>query len=372
MDKNELHNRRRFLAKAAAGSVAIGAVQTVRAENRNPNECVRIGCLNVGTYSHLPDLWAPLLNPRPEKQDIPFTNMRITHCWDIEPEKADEFAQIYRCEKEKNFDEMLGKVDAVISGGYYNHPWNHILHEPYLEAGLPNLINRPFSNALRKARKMVETARKHGATILAPSSHEHNDAISRARTWVPGRKIISYNAVNSFDDYPTHGVHGIYMICRAIAEGGNPVVSVSYRSERWWQPPGVMILEHQDPEGRRFYGTLHQIAGSWGTVRIHTEENSDGEEFRILRGTGYPYDKTEIWAPTPWAFQKMVLYGEMPQTFEQIMDKTNVFLAGWRSILEKNGEPVRLEDVPEDWESPVELPNHPNDSVANRFRQLFG
>jgi len=54
------------------------------------------------------------------------------------------------------------------------------------------------------------------------------------------------------------------------------------------------------------------------------------------------------------------------------MDKTVVFLAVWRSILEKNGGPVRLEDVPEDWESPVDLPNHPGDSTAKRFRQMFG
>ena len=187
MNKNKLHNRRRFLA-GAAGSMAVGAAPPVRTENRSPNECLRIGCLNVGTYSHLPDLWASLLNPRPEKQDIPFTNMRITHCWDIEPEKADEFAQMYRCEKVKHFDTMIGKVDAVISGGYYNHPWDHILHEPYLQAGLPNLINRPFSNALHKAKKMIETARRCGATILAPSSYEHNEAINRARIWVPAGK----------------------------------------------------------------------------------------------------------------------------------------------------------------------------------------
>ena len=69
---------------------------------------------------------------------------------------------MYNCEAVRNFDDMLGKVDGIISGGYYNYPWNHILHEPYLEAGLPNLINRPFANSLLKARKMIDTARKNG------------------------------------------------------------------------------------------------------------------------------------------------------------------------------------------------------------------
>jgi len=79
----------------------------------------------------------------------------------------------------KNFDNMFGNVDGIISGGYYNHPWNHILHEPHLEAGLPNLINRPLTNSLAKARQMVATAKKHGATILELSAFEQNDEKNR-------------------------------------------------------------------------------------------------------------------------------------------------------------------------------------------------
>ena len=254
--------------------------------------------------------------------------MRITHCWDIEYEKAQEIAAPYGCEVVKNFDDMLGKVDGVISGGYYNHPWNHILHEPYLEAGLPNLINRPFANSLAKAEQMIELARKHGATILAPSSHEHNDAISRAKAWANDKQIVCYTATNSFDDYPTHGIHGVYMVCKAIAEAGNPVVSVAYQTDSWHSPPGVITLEHVDSSGRQFYGTLHQMSGSWGTVQIHTQEAYGGENFKIYTGTGYPFDKTEIWLPTIWAFQNMALHKEMPQTFAEILQKTNVFLAG--------------------------------------------
>ena len=105
------------------------------------------------------------------------------HCWEIDREKSENFGRTFGCEVVQNFDDMVGKVDGIISGGYYNHPWNHILHRPYLEAGLPNLINRPFTNSLAKAQEMIELAQKHGATILVPSSHELTDAISRAKAW---------------------------------------------------------------------------------------------------------------------------------------------------------------------------------------------
>jgi len=369
------NDRRAFMGKALAGGAAASLIPSpARAAERGSfgGDVFRVGCLNVVAYSHLIGLWGPIINPRKGEKDTPFTNMRITHCWDIEPGKAEEFGALYDCTPVKNFDDMLGKVDGIISGGYYNHPWNHILHEPYLEAGLPNLINRPFANSLVKAKKIIDTAKKNNATILVPSSHEHNEAISRAKAWATGKKIICYNATNSFDDYPTHGVHGVYLVCKAIAEAGNPVVAVSYKTESWYHPPGVLTYEHVDKDGRTFYGNLHQVSGSWGTVQIHTPEAYGGESFPIRTGTGYPYNKTEIWATPIWVFQNMAYHGEMQQTFEEIYHKTAVFLAGFKSVLESDGRAVRLADLPEDWESPVDLPTKPDDKTTSLFRKKFG
>ncbi len=337
-----------------------------------PDEEFRIGCLNVSAYSHLEGLWAPLINPRRHEKEMRFTGMRITHCWEIDRSGAESFARTFGCEVVNNFDDMLGKVDGVISGGYYNHPWDHILHEPYLRAGLPNLINRPFSNSRAKAKRMIDLARRHGATIMVPSAHAHNDAASRAMAWASGKKILCYTATNSSDDYPTHGIHGVYMIFKAIVEAENPVVSVAYQAKSWHSPPGVLTFEHSDPEGRAFLGSLHQVSGSGATIRIHTSEEYGGKGFYVHTGTGYPFNQTEIWAPTLWAYQRMALFQEMPQTFEQLLDKNNIFLAGWWSILKNNGRPVKLEDVPEDWESPVELPNRPGDGTVSLFRKKFG
>jgi hypothetical protein len=68
----------------------------------------------------------------------------------------------------------------------------------------------------------------------------------------------------------------------------------------------------------------------------------------------------------------MAMNGVMPQSFDQIYRKTNVFLAGWKSILENDGKAVKLDEVPEAWESPVELPNQPGDPTAPLFAKKFG
>ncbi len=369
--------RRTFVKRASAVGAALMVAPAARVvasdvAPRAARKTLRIGCLNVSAYSHLPNWWGPLINPRRGGTDAPYTGMRMTHCWELNFERSKGFADQYDCVAVKNFDDMLGEVDGIISGGYHCHGWNHILHEPYLKAGLPNLINRPLSNSVAKARKIIETAQKHGAKILNPSAYEHTNTIARAQAWVKGKKIISYSATTGAADYPTHGIHGVYMIVKAIAEAGNPVVSVAYRANSWHKQPGVITYEHRDPQGRQFFGTLHLVSDSLGTIRIHTPEEYGGRGFRIYTGTGPTFGRTEFWAPTIWAFQRMALFGEMPETYEQILHKSDVFLAGWRSVLENNGRPVRLDELPTDWETPIKIPGNPNNAYVDELRKTFG
>ncbi|MCH2201998.1 MAG: hypothetical protein MK102_08510 [Fuerstiella sp.] len=358
-------NRRDFLAGsmtlgAMGFGAAIGMPAAMADDDRGDD--FRVGVMNLQVYSHM-GIWAPILKP--------FIGMRITHCWDIDPNISEGFAKGYNATAVKNFDDMLGKVDVIISGGYYNNPWNHIIHEPYLEAGLPNLINRPFANSVAKGDKMIEMARKYGAPILVPSSFEHTHPVVQAKAWAKEKQITCYNATNASDDYSTHGVHGVYVICRAIAEAGNPVISVAQQAKNWHSSPAVVTYEHQAPDGRSFMGTLHLGSFGLGGIRIHAQEEMGGKGFQIELGTGYPYNKTHLWAPTLWEFASLARGNPPSQSLEQIEHKHKVYMAGFWSILENEGKPTRLDQVPADWEAPVDLPNVKHkDTVL--FRKKFG
>ena len=105
-------SRRSFLGSApvvGAGVVAAAPAAEAQANRQQkPGDVFRVGCLNVSSYSHLEPIWAPLINPRPGTGEIPFTGMRITHCWEIDPERSKTFAQAFGCEAVPNFDDMLG------------------------------------------------------------------------------------------------------------------------------------------------------------------------------------------------------------------------------------------------------------------------
>ena len=89
-----------------------------------------------------------------------------------------------------------------------------------------------------------------------------------------------------------------------------------------------MTFEHSGKNGNSFLGALHQIVGSWGTLQIHTPEEINGKRFEIVGGTGFPFNVTEAWAPTIWAYQRMAMYKDMPQSFDSILEKTRVLQAG--------------------------------------------
>lgn len=358
-------SRRSFLTDSAAamGAMGLGATLGLPAALADDERAeLRVGVMNLQPYSHM-GLWAPIIKS--------FTRMRITHTWDINPKIAEGYAEGYKATAVKNFDDMLGKVDVIISGGYYNNPWNHIIHEPYLEAGIPNLINRPFANSLAKGAKMIELARKHKAPILVPSTFEHTHAMVQAKLFATGKKITCYNATNSSDDYSTHGIHGVYLAMRAIAEAGNPVISVAQQAKDWHSSPALVTYEHQDPEGRTFMGTLHLGSFGLGGIRIHTQQDYGGKGFQIDHGSGYPYDKTHLWAPTLWELESMARGNDPSQTLEQIDHKHKVYMAGFYSLLENEGKPTRPDEVPADWEAPVDLPGLQH-GVTDKFRKRFG
>ncbi len=47
---------------------------------------------------------------------------------------------------------MVGKVDGIIVSDYQSLFWHPQLVRPYLEAGMPVYINRPFAASVRAMR----------------------------------------------------------------------------------------------------------------------------------------------------------------------------------------------------------------------------
>ena len=334
-------------------------------------DLIRVGMLSCNE-GHTNGLWGPLLNPQGEQ--IRMTGMVMTHCWDINPEVNRAFAEEYGIAAVREYTDLVGKVDAVIMGTYNALAYNHVLARPYLEAGVPIFINRPFSTTLARAREMIEVARQHDTPVMCASSFEfpREVEIARERVQQAGRNLQGYSATNSTSDYSTHGVHGVYLIHRIV---GGPARAITYRTPDWKEPNGLFTVEHEGRDGgAAFYGTLQEIGGGLTNASIKLWTGGAHYFEQGLFWERGPYDRDKfMWNPMLLEMQRMFHTRKMYQPYEDIVEKTLWYLAGFRSHLEQDGGWVPLAGFDEEWEAPVMSWGRGGDfDYQEAYRRKFG
>ncbi len=370
-------SRRSFLvAGALAGGTALigatpasAAVQRPKFKRKSPSsvELMEVGIITCGHYSHIEDIWGKLINPPGVESDGTSwprqTGMVMTMVWDPDTKAAETFAKKYDVKIVKNYYDMVGKVDGVILSDYYATGWWPRLSKPYLEAGLPSLINRPFALSLAEMDEMIARAKQYNAPILVPSSDEMMMETLRARHRLQalldkGSHVTGAMAFEPCGEYAAHGVHSIYNLFTILKPN---VVAANLMAEKWWewgdrggmmnwqvkgegQNPDYMVAIRMSTEG----DTNGWVEISTNTGRVFENNDHEGDVFARYRN---------MFLPTCIEFQRMIETGKQPQTFEHIAGKTTTFLTGFYSHREKKGEMVRCADVPRDWRAPEVEPD---------------
>ncbi len=389
---NNLLSRRSFFSAstAAAGEALTTRASHAKARPTSPTcELIKVGAVAVGpaSGSHLNfQIWAPMINPTiPEAWPVGrTTRMKITHCWDQDPEEAKQFAQLYGCETVPHYYDMVDKVDAMIFAGFSECKWWPQLTKPYLEAGLPCLINRPFAYSMRDAKEIVNRARENNAPILCTDEREYiKEAIvghwKIGELLKEGRNIVAINSTNSSaHEYPGHGVHGLYFLLAVL---GLDVEQVSLQSNGWWNSVtktshtpmtwGLLSLQYNGitrddaPDQTAPFIACQHLAGNNNanvTMRIHYH----GGWFNLDNHWTFGEHMDRLYYlffPTILAFQRMVETRQMQWSYEYILKKTQIFLAGFKSHLDHDGRMVRVDDVPDDWEAPSVWPDFLDESI---------
>ena len=126
---------------------------------------------------------------------------RIVAVCDIIKEKADVAAARYGGQAFGSIKEMLAsgiRIDAasmctkgVENGGDHFKPTMELL-----EAGIPTLGEKPISNRIPQARKMVALARERNVPYAINLNHRFTPAALRAREWLDQGRLGELNMVN--------------------------------------------------------------------------------------------------------------------------------------------------------------------------------
>lgn len=128
-------------------------------------------------------------------------DVKIVAVCDIIKERADKAAAAYGCPAFYSVQEMLKsgiKIDAASmatagkeNGGDHYQPTMELL-----EAGIPTLGEKPISNEIDKAAKMVALAKKKNLRYGINLNHRFTPAALRAKEWVEAGRLGEINIIN--------------------------------------------------------------------------------------------------------------------------------------------------------------------------------
>ena len=374
-----MSNRRTFIKNSAAAGIAAGAIAAAstpaRAAGKKPayidprtpfkrtsrykSELVPIGLVVGSRHGGHVGIWAPTWNPT--ENSMRTTGMNLRYVWCMKEEDKQFYRDKYGCEPVKNPEDMIGKIEGVYLTDLNAIPVVHLMAKPFLEAGVPTFVNRPCTTSMEKARILTQTAEKNKTPLMAGSTWEYTESCGDVRASLKQvSEIKGYVAHNSMSDFYSHGVHGIYYIYSClkdeIRKGRGRAVAASYMTPDWKKCNGCVTFEHETEKGP-YYGSLHEPCGANGNAYIRVFCNRPFDvEGKIPASPGY--FRYNTWNAMQLVIQEMFETKKSPEDGFDILEKTAMFLMAFKSVLEKNGAPVRREEL-EGWELTVPSPYRP-------------
>jgi predicted dehydrogenase len=219
-------SRRTFLTSVGAGA-AIACISPLSAvpylQDKTESNLVRIGI--IGAENSHTISFGKTFNV--EKK---FPGVEVTHLWG----ETDEFARKAAAGGNiptivKDPKEMLGKIDALIVD--HRHPKYHLQAAiPFIQAGIPTFIDKPFCYRVEEGRTFLELARKHNAPVTSFSSVANCDAtydIKRQIASIPDiNHVICHGPVDLDSPYGGIFFYGVHMIQPLMFIFGEEIIKV--------------------------------------------------------------------------------------------------------------------------------------------------
>lgn len=129
----------------------------------------RIGIL--GSDNSHAEIFSQLVNlPAKDGGPSPFSDMKVTHIFGLDEARTAQVARDGRIETVvREPGEMLGRVDAVMA--VFRHGGLHLQYAlPFIRAGVPAWVDKPFAIAKDDARTMLDEAQKRGTLLTGGST----------------------------------------------------------------------------------------------------------------------------------------------------------------------------------------------------------
>lgn len=194
----------------------------------------RIGIL--GSDNSHAEIFSKLVNkPEMNRAEAPFADMKVTAIFGLDKERTRQVAESGNVERiVESPEQMMGNVDAVMT--VFRHGDLHIKYAlPFIEAGIPTWVDKPFAIKNEDARAMLDAAAAHNTLLTGGSTCRYihdilalkNAVRSGSRAGRIGMAVMNFPATleNEYGGIYFYGAHLAEMAMEAFGYDAKSVVA---------------------------------------------------------------------------------------------------------------------------------------------------
>lgn len=244
---------------------------------------------------------------------------------DNAPERVEELRSAHRIETVLTSPaDLVPIVDAALILGRDGS--RHLAQAaPFLEAGKPCFVDKPFALTVDDCTAMVNLAIDSGAPLMSASGLRYSDELAAALDEIDEEEVIHASLVGPGELY----FYGIHLTDIVNAVMGSGVQCVSNLAE-----PGFDLIGLSFGDGRSASLQLLREA----KARHH------GELFTASGSVSFAVEDQIFYRRTMESFLEMVETGEPPIMYEDLIEAVAVLVAADISA-SQGGRAVRLAEI---------------------------
>ncbi len=327
-----MRSRRSFIKTLSTGAALSSVAFTSTAafasrlvsETGNKQKNIRIGI--IGAENSHTIGYGKMFNT-----DKKFPGVEVLYVWG----ETDEFAK--NAAEKGNIpnivedpQEMMGKIDALIVD--HRHAKYHLdAARPFVKAGIPTFIDKPFCYRLDEGKEFLEMASKYGTPVTSYSSIAHSNATFDMRDQVKSmeniNQVVRYGPVDMDSKYGGIFFYGVHLVQPLMVMFGEDI-------ER------VRVTRN----GKNGNAILVFKSGLYATLIF--KPDSYGWETFVDTKEGLIELKSHVEEPDPGLnyvdMVEMFRTGKEPRSYESILSCVAVLEAMEKSVASQEWEEVIL------------------------------
>ena len=230
-------------------------------------EKTRVGVVGVG---YLGQIHAKIYHQMPNVELVMLADTRV--------DSISEFANEYNCELTDRSLDLIDQVDAVSivvpTSVHYD------VTQPFLEAGIATLLEKPIAATVDEATKLVDLAAQNEAPFLIGHLERYNPALRAVAEKVAEPKYIEVHRLGTFVERATDVdvitdlmIHDLDLVLSLVDEQPNNVQAIG----------ASVITDHVDLANVR----LAFPSGTVANITASRVSNKRFRRFRVFGPEGY-------------------------------------------------------------------------------------